>query len=210
MDSKTIFVLLLDDEGASAVQTASVQINNVEPGIARLDVIPNDETMSVEVEFNDPGLLDVHTVLIQWGDGDSTPLTLPIGDRSFQLEHSYAVEPPPGGYSITVTVTDDDTGSDTDSTGPPAPPPGPSEIDEVKRLANGDFRFGFSAMNGEEFQIYYSHDLMTWFPVMGIETATGNRVQWTDEGPPATMSDPSSVPQRFYRYVELGGMMPPP
>jgi len=209
-DSKTILVLLLDDEGASTVKFTPVQINNVAPEITALNATPSPGGVTVDVAFTDPGTPDTHTAQILWGDGSSTPLTLPVGDRSFQASHSYAMEPPPGGYSITVTVTDDDTGSDTDSTGPPAPPAGPSEIDEVERLANGDFRFGFSAMPGEEFQIYYSHDLVTWFPVVGTVTATGPRVQWTDEGPPATMSDPSSVPKRFYRYVKLGGMMPPP
>jgi len=186
-----------------------VQINNVEPEITRLDVIPNDEMVRIEVEFNDPGLLDGHTVLIEWGDGDSTPLALPIGDRSFQQEHSYAVEPPPGGYSVTVTLSDDDTGSDAGSTGGP-PSTGPGRIGEVVRLPNGDLRFGFATVPGTDYRIEYSHDLMTWFPVAPIVPGTGNRVQWIDEGPPATMSDPSSVPRRFYRYVELDGVMPAP
>jgi len=202
-DNKTIFVLLLDDEGASTVKFTPVQISNVAPEITAINPTPTPGGVALDVAFTDPGTPDVHSVQILWGDGSSTPLTLPVGARSFQQMHSYAMAPPPGGYPITVTVTDDDTGLDTDSAGPPAPPPGPSGIDEVVRLPNGDFRIGFAAMIGGEFQIHYSHDLVTWFPVVGTVTASGNRVQWTDEGPPATMSDPSSVPQRFYRFERL-------
>jgi hypothetical protein len=210
LDSKTIFAVLLDDEGASDSALTGVQINNVAPDITGLVATPGPGGVTIDVDFTDPGTLDTHAVQILWGDGMSTPLTLPVGDRSFQASHSYAMEPPPGGYPITVIVSDDDTGSDSETTGPPAPPAGPSEIDMVERLANGDIQFGFAATPGEQFRIFYSHDLVTWFPVMGIETATGNRVTWKDEGPPGTMSHPSTVPKRFYRYEKLPGMMPPP
>ena len=33
--------------------------------------------------FADPGLLDVHTVRMDWGDGTKSVVTLPVGDRVF-------------------------------------------------------------------------------------------------------------------------------
>lgn len=102
----------------------SVTVNNVAPSVAPLSLsstsIDENGTVTVAGTFTDPGTLDEHTVTIDWGDGDSDTVTLPVGQRSFSLSHQYLDDgPSPGNgtasddYTITATVTDDDTGSDS-------------------------------------------------------------------------------------------------
>lgn len=79
----------------------------------------------------------------------------------------------------------------------------PAGVDAIEVLAGGDIRIGFDATPGAGYRIEYSHNLVTWEPVVPIIIATGNRVQWTDEGPPATVSHPSAVLKRFYRVASV-------
>ena len=51
--------------------------------------------VSLQGEFSDPGLLDVHTINIDWGDGSPhTVQTIPQGDRSFVATHVYIDDSP--------------------------------------------------------------------------------------------------------------------
>ena len=91
------------------------------------------------IDFIDPGTLDIHTVAIDYGDGNSEEFTLPVGDRSFTLNHTFTTE---GTFTVKVTVDDDDLGTFTDSllltvelnTPPIADAGGPYEIVEGDSL----------------------------------------------------------------------------
>lgn len=102
----------------------SVTVHNVAPSLNPLSLtatsIDENGSVTLDATFTDPGTLDEHTVTIDWGDGTSDLLTLPVGDRSFSLSHQYLDDDPTAtpsdSYTISVTLSDDDTGSDSGST----------------------------------------------------------------------------------------------
>src|SRR5439155_1188553 len=75
----------------------------------------NDST-SLGGSFSDPGTLDTHTIVINWGDGSAnTALNLGAGVLSFGgVSHHYLDN---GSYTVSVTVTDKDGGSGQAITG---------------------------------------------------------------------------------------------
>ncbi len=101
-------------------------VNNVPPAITSLILSQSvigefDPPITLTGTFTDPGTLDAHTVVIDWGDGVVESLAaLPAGVFSFNAEHQYADNGPAlagGQFTITVTVADDPEGeSDTDFT----------------------------------------------------------------------------------------------
>ena len=105
--------------GATDETTVNVTVLNVDPAITDVTVpseISEGDEVTVEVSFDDPGVLDVHTVNVDWDDGSpDTILTLVVGERSFEASHTYPDDDPTGTvsdlYNITVTLADDDTGS---------------------------------------------------------------------------------------------------
>jgi len=72
-------------------------------------------TVALGGMFADPGTLDTHTVMIDWGDGSApTTVNLTAGQQSFSgASHQYLDNPagnPTGSYTITTTVTDSSGG----------------------------------------------------------------------------------------------------
>jgi hypothetical protein len=68
--------------------------------------------------YIDPGVLDTHAVMINWGDGSLvTPLNLSAGVVAFSAPHQYLDDSPSGtkfdNYPISVSVMDKDGGSAT-------------------------------------------------------------------------------------------------
>jgi hypothetical protein len=77
-------------------------------------MIPDQETnvgeaITVTGVITDPGWLDSQTVVIAWGDGLTSTLSLTATEREFSATHTYAVS---GNYTATVVATDKDGGSD--------------------------------------------------------------------------------------------------
>jgi parallel beta-helix repeat protein len=107
-----VCLTVTDDDGSTNEVCHTVTVDNVPPTIDALTaptepVNINDQPVTVEVAFSDPGA-DTHDVTWDWGDSnsDTQGATSPAS-----LDHSYAE---PGVYAVTVTVTDDDGGSDTE------------------------------------------------------------------------------------------------
>src|SRR5437016_4698670 len=92
-----------------------VKVNNVAP--ASVVVTPSvsqiDEGQSINLSgsFTDPGTLDTHTVVINWGDGsDNTTVDLPANVLTFAgVSHQYLDNNPGNApYPVSVTVADKD------------------------------------------------------------------------------------------------------
>ena len=101
-----------------AATPLSVQVDNVTP---QFDAGSNAVLSPVElgvftreqISFTDPGTLDAHSIQIDWGDGTALQsFNLPGGDRTFDLEHTFAQE---GTFTVTVTVQDDGGGQLSDT-----------------------------------------------------------------------------------------------
>lgn len=122
----TVGLRVKDDKGAySPVSNATVNVTNVAPALADLKVtqsIKEGGQATVTGTFTDPGTPDVHTVTINWGPGEAeSVVTLPVGQRTFSLTHTYADDNPSGttadAYVISATVVDDDGGTSSGNKG---------------------------------------------------------------------------------------------
>src|SRR6266571_4824152 len=82
----------------------------------------------------------------------------------------------------------------------------PSVASNLRALpGQSAFSLSWDATSGRTYQVEYSSDLETWFASpTGLVTAGGPTGNWTDTGPPNTMSAPSSSPERFYRVIQYG------
>jgi hypothetical protein len=106
----TVNVRATDPLGLYADASSSVSVNNVAPSVtaafasSSLSCGTNNATLNIN--FSDPGVADTHTVVINWGDGNTQTITSAIS--SLSVPHTYAVV---GVYNATVSVEDDDNGT---------------------------------------------------------------------------------------------------
>ncbi len=71
--------------------------------------------------------------------------------------------------------------------------------------AQSAYNVSWNASAARSYQVEYSPQLLTWGASPGFVQATnGGTFNWLDAGPPATVSAPATVPQRFYRVFQLG------
>jgi VCBS repeat-containing protein len=106
----TVTVTVSDMMGVGSAQLA-VQVNNVAPDVgpitAPVDPVGENTPINVSADFTDPGILDTHTAVWDWGDGTTSPGSVSEinGSGSVTGNHAYAA---PGVYTIILTVTDKD------------------------------------------------------------------------------------------------------
>ncbi len=110
-----VTVTVTDDDGSVGANTAIVTVMNVAPTVeAGPDQTVNEgDTVNLDpATFTDPGVLDTHTAVVDWGDGTSVAGSVDQTAGTVTGSHVYTGE---GTYTVTVPVTDDDggTGSDT-------------------------------------------------------------------------------------------------
>jgi PKD repeat protein len=108
-----LLVTVFNDEMEYGSDTAMVTVNNVPPSVESLSLSPTSpyrpgDLFQLTALFSDPGILDTHTIKIEWGDGSSTQNAAEAGITKISGSHSYAKA---GEYKIVVTVTDDDGGT---------------------------------------------------------------------------------------------------
>ncbi|NQW18011.1 MAG: hypothetical protein HQ478_11060, partial [Chloroflexi bacterium] len=122
--SSIVGLKVTDGDGASGTDTATVNITNVAPNLPSISVTsPVDEGSSATLTgtFTDPGTPDVHTLNIDWGDGSSGPVVLPVGNRTFSIGHQYIDDDPTAtpsdDYTVAVSLSDDDGGVATQPSG---------------------------------------------------------------------------------------------
>jgi len=69
-------------------------------------------------------------------------------------------------------------------------------------LADGTFLIDFLTVKGASYYILYSQNMVDWNVAQPPVIGTGYDLQWVDDGPPKTMSSPSSVPSRYYKVIK--------
>lgn len=92
----------------------SVTVLNVAPVITSIvgpkNPVQNGTYVSLLSNFTDPGLLDVHSAIFDWGDNTTTDYELDIGNRNVTGFHQYNKT---GVFTVMLTVFDDDGGNDS-------------------------------------------------------------------------------------------------
>lgn len=118
--SYKILLTAVDQDGGTATASQTIDVENVAPTITgwKTDAAHGGEaaeqdTVEATLEFTDPGLLDSHTVVVDWGDGSSDTIPLTNGQRTIQPTHEYTTG---GVFDVAVSVEDDDAGVDWAST----------------------------------------------------------------------------------------------
>ena len=113
-DVFTISLTLHDSVGAQATpQTRMVTVNNGAPSLS-IAVSPTTfnagATTTLSGTINDPGVLDSHTVSIDWGDGSTVQeVVMAAGVTAIpSTPHVYARA---GSYTINASARDDDGGN---------------------------------------------------------------------------------------------------
>jgi hypothetical protein len=112
--SHLISVQVTDSGGLSATDQTTVQVLNVAPTAgaitASLDPVQVNTTIHSSAGFTDPGALDTHEAIWEWGDGSTSVGAVTEGEGSGAVSgsHAYTVA---GVYTVKLTVTDDDGGS---------------------------------------------------------------------------------------------------
>ena len=110
--SGTVSVEVYDGHHKNTAST-TVTVDNVEPEITGLVSLSSTCSAATEgtaapvfsVEFIDPGTADVHAVVVNWGDGATEEIALPVGARSLAASHLYGDG---GVHVVTVQVLDDE------------------------------------------------------------------------------------------------------
>jgi hypothetical protein len=113
-----IALRVTDDDRGFATKALLVTVHNVDPAIESLEldaaVIRENDEVLLTGGFSDPGSLDLHSLRVDWGDGESTDLDLDPGARGFSVPHRYLDDDPSGTpwdeYLIHVELSDDDGG----------------------------------------------------------------------------------------------------
>ncbi len=104
-----VAVQVTDDAGRVATATADVTVSNAPPVISGARV-NDDDPASFTATVADPGVQDVQTATIRWGDG-SPAETVPViaGDEGYLVSASHAAP----GATVRLTVSDGDGGEAT-------------------------------------------------------------------------------------------------
>ncbi len=118
-ESQTVTITAADSNGATATTTFSLTVNNVAPAVSfnlSANPINENDSITLSATISDPGTLDSHTAVIDWGDGSpTTGLSLAAGVLTFSASHQYLDDNPTAtpsdNYPITATVTDKDGAS---------------------------------------------------------------------------------------------------
>jgi len=116
---------VIDGDGSYGLAKTSIEVTNVAPAVAlntMTTTVDDGSAASIETGYTDPGVLDTHTAVIDWGDGSVCDTAVNSecsilgaeGSGVIAGTHTYAGL---GSYVVSVTVTDDDGGATTEELG---------------------------------------------------------------------------------------------
>ena len=114
-DILTIKVTATDDDTGARTSTTPIEVINIAPKVSIHIDDPElyaAQPFTLKGSIADPGVLDLETVRINWGEGLFDIVVLQPGQRTFEISHAYH-EPYFGHYVISVEVMDKDTGVGT-------------------------------------------------------------------------------------------------
>ena len=104
--------LFLIDVTNVVPEFSAVTLNGQNPGTADVLTLVEGDTLVLTGILTDPGTTDEHRLRITWGDGETSLVTLPVGDRQFQgltgLSHVYRNDDEDGLYTVQLELWDDD------------------------------------------------------------------------------------------------------
>ncbi len=112
--SYQVTVSVTDQYGGTGTSTATHVVNNVAPTVgeitAPIDPVQVNTGIIASADFTDPGMLDTHTAIWDWGDVTTLDGTVDEtnGSGSASGSHAYGA---PDVYTIVLTITDKDGGS---------------------------------------------------------------------------------------------------
>ena len=117
----SVSVELKDQTNLADTVQHEIVVSNVAPTSAvtlSSSSIQKDGSVTLNGIITDPGLLDTHTVRVDWGDGHSSDAVVSVsasGVRSFAATYQYTGASA-ATYTITATTTDKDGGVGATST----------------------------------------------------------------------------------------------
>ena len=121
-DLNNIRVTVTDNDNLSASGNASITVDNVAPVLTSFgsnspssNLVKEGQPVTLLGAFTDVGTRDVHTAVLDWGDGTTTTaaVTEANGSGSFLGTRAYTSG---GIYNVSSSLTDDDLGGATGAT----------------------------------------------------------------------------------------------
>jgi hypothetical protein len=116
-DPVTITATLADDDGASVTQTTTTTVTNADPTLINATIttpVAENGIVTLAGDIADAGVLDTHTLEVDWGDGSPIETFQNVGPH-FSVTHQYLDDSPTGTgqdtANVSIRITDDDTGS---------------------------------------------------------------------------------------------------
>ncbi|MCK4314403.1 MAG: PD40 domain-containing protein [Anaerolineae bacterium] len=112
-ESQIVTIYADDGKGGVGQDTFELVVHNVAPIVGTItgpvDPVQVGIEINISADFADPGVLDTHTTLWDWGDSSSSPGTVnEIGGSGFaSASHTYTT---PGVYTVVLAITDKDGG----------------------------------------------------------------------------------------------------
>ena len=114
-DDHTITATVVDNSGDTGSRSTTLTVVNLPPIVTALQLSEADAGgwVTLTGRLVDLGTEDTHSVLIDWGDGNTSEAEVDQDAFSFTATHQYATGGLTGSYFITATVSDDDGDQDT-------------------------------------------------------------------------------------------------
>jgi hypothetical protein len=109
----TVRAKVTDKDGGTSVYSTTVEVRNVAPVIGGFSTnaqtigsAHQGSTVTASATFSDVGKLDLHTAVIDWGDGTTSPATVSEANGVGTISGSH-VYSSGGAFTVTLRVADD-------------------------------------------------------------------------------------------------------